>query len=55
MNRDDDELRNAASRIMARRLEAKQLMLTCLRCREYFECVRYEPYCDACQQASRPT
>jgi hypothetical protein len=51
----DDELRNAASRIMAKRFEAKTLTLTCERCREYFTSARYEPHCDECREARRPT
>jgi hypothetical protein len=45
---DEDELAAAASAILARRLEAKTLLLTCQYCSEYFECTRYEPYCDEC-------
>jgi hypothetical protein len=56
MNSDDaHQLLAAARRIMQRRLEAKQLMLTCQRCREYFECTRYEPFCDECREARRAT
>jgi Zn finger protein HypA/HybF involved in hydrogenase expression len=51
----DDDLRNTASRILAKRLEAKMLMLTCGRCQEYFQAARWQPYCNECQEARRAT
>jgi hypothetical protein len=51
----EDDLRDAASRILAKRLEAKTLTLTCQYCREYFTSTRYEPHCNECREARRPT
>jgi Zn finger protein HypA/HybF involved in hydrogenase expression len=51
-----DELRNAASAIMAKREEqSKLLMLTCERCRNYHEATYYTQYCPECRQARRAT
>jgi Zn finger protein HypA/HybF involved in hydrogenase expression len=48
----DEEFRNAATAIVEkRRLEAKQLMLSCQRCRDYFECDHFERFCVNCRPA----
>jgi uncharacterized OB-fold protein len=51
----DDNLSDAASRILAKRLEQpKLLMLTCAACGEYHEAY-YKDFCERCQAAGRPT
>jgi uncharacterized OB-fold protein len=52
---DETELRNAASAILAKRLEQKLLMLTCSACGEYHEATFYKDFCARCQAGRKPT
>jgi hypothetical protein len=50
-----EQLRDVASRFEAKRLEGKQLFLTCSYCREYFQATTFERYCVNCRGVGRPT
>jgi hypothetical protein len=50
-----DQLRDIAIRFEAKRLETKQLFLTCSYCREYFLATTWEGYCINCRGVGRPT
>jgi Zn finger protein HypA/HybF involved in hydrogenase expression len=50
-----DQLRDIAIRFEAKRLEAKQLFLTCQHCKEYFLATTWERYCINCRGVGRAT
>jgi hypothetical protein len=53
---DDDNLSDAARRIMAKRVEQpKTLMLSCAAGGEYHEAFYYKDYCERCQAGRRAT
>jgi hypothetical protein len=52
----DNDLRTAASAILAKRLEQpKLLMLVCERCRNYHEATYYTELCPECREARSRT
>jgi hypothetical protein len=48
----DAERETATQALLKRMLSAKLLMLSCERCKSYFECARYERYCIECRPAA---
>ena len=49
------QLRDIAIAFEAKRLEGKQLFLTCSYCREYFQSSHWERYCINCRGVGRAT